>query len=98
MKKHHLNSSEMFFVGNGDNDEWAHKSGCKTICIYPENTDHTDRVKWKSSIPVCTNLTQILDEIPQIKHRQPTRHKTYGTALMVRPSIQPQALKNTREK
>lgn len=98
MKKHHLNPSEMFFVGNGDNDEWAHKSGCKTICINPDNTDHTDRVKWKSSIPVCTNLTQILDEIPQIKHQQSTKHKTYGTALMVKPSIQPQALKNSREK
>lgn len=57
---HNIKPSEVCFVGNGDNDEWAHISGCKTICINPDNTNHTDTTKWHMSIPHLTNMTQLL--------------------------------------
>lgn len=38
---------DITFVGDGDNDEWVHTSGCNTICINPKkNTDHENRTKW----------------------------------------------------
>lgn len=56
-------SSELCFVGNGDNDEWAHLSGCKTICINPENTNANNIWKWHSSKIGVKNLNEILPEI-----------------------------------
>ncbi len=53
-------ASDLVFVGNGDNDEWAHLAGCKTICINPENTDSNDTKKWHTSIDGVSNLTAIL--------------------------------------
>ncbi|MEG1500275.1 MAG: HAD-IB family phosphatase [Clostridia bacterium] len=56
-----LQSSELVFVGNGDNDEWAHLSGCKTICINPDETDSSNFVKWHL---VKDNVTDITDILP----------------------------------
>ena len=53
-------SKDLIFVGNGDNDEWAHLSGCKTICINPENTDSSNTNKWHKSLDNVSNLTDIL--------------------------------------
>lgn len=54
------NADELIFVGNGDNDEYVHLSGCKTICINPDNTDSSNRTKWHISKDNVTNLTDIL--------------------------------------
>lgn len=50
---------EIIFVGNGDNDEWAYKSGCKTICINPVNTDSKNRTIWHSEISSIEDLAEI---------------------------------------
>ncbi len=59
-EKTNSNAKDLIFVGNGDNDEWAHLSGCKTICINPDNADFSNKTKWHVCQPNVTNLTQIL--------------------------------------
>lgn len=47
IKSTNSDPEEVTFVGDGDNDEWVHTSGCNTICINPKkNTDHENRTKW----------------------------------------------------
>ncbi len=55
--------NELYFVGNGFNDEWAHLSGCNTICINPEETEHTNSTKWHKVLDGVTNLQDILPYI-----------------------------------
>ena len=63
IEKTKANPSELYFVGNGFNDEWAHESGCNTICINPDETEHTNTTKWHKVIENLTDLQQILDFI-----------------------------------
>lgn len=53
-------NEDLYFVGNGNNDEWAHLSGCNTICINPEKTEQNNQVKWHKTLENVTNLTDIL--------------------------------------
>lgn len=53
-------AKNLYFVGNGDNDEWAHLSGCHTICINPENTDHNNKIKWHKTIDNVNDLRDVL--------------------------------------
>lgn len=59
MTKTNTKPEEIIFVGNGDNDEWAYKSGCKTICINPVNTDSKNRTIWHSEISSIEDLAEI---------------------------------------
>ena len=61
------NGKDLIFIGNGDNDEWAHLSGCKTICINPENTDSSNTSKWHKCLDNVSNLTDILPLFGDIK-------------------------------
>lgn len=56
-------AKDLFFVGNGGNDEWAHLSGCNTICINPDETDFSNNTKWHKVIDNSSNLTDILKYI-----------------------------------
>ena len=53
-----VDRGDIYFVGNGINDEWVASTGCKTICINPEDTDATNTDIWCSSVET---LTEILD-------------------------------------
>lgn len=51
---------DVTFVGDGDNDEWVHTSGCNTICINPKrNTDYENRTKWHQVL-FTEDLAEIL--------------------------------------
>lgn len=63
IKETNSKPEEIFFVGNGDNDEWAYKSGCYTICVNPEHTDHKNRKIWRKSIPYMDSLLEIVPVI-----------------------------------
>lgn len=63
ISKTNANPNELYFVGNGFNDEWAHLSGCNTICINPEETEFTNETKWHRVIENLTDLQQILEFI-----------------------------------
>ncbi len=56
-------AEDLYFVGNSDNDEWAYKSGCKTICINPENTDINNSNVWHKVRKNVTNINEILPDI-----------------------------------
>lgn len=53
-------ASEVTFVGNGDNDEWVHTTGCDTICVNPYKTDADNKVIWHSAVKNLTDLRQLL--------------------------------------
>lgn len=55
-----ISSSEILFVGNSLNDEYAHISGAKTLCINPRLTDAENRVIWHNCIERCIDLKEIL--------------------------------------
>ena len=53
-------TQDILFVGNSFNDRFAYKSGAKTLCINPKDTDPTDFTVWNECISTCTNLKEIL--------------------------------------
>ena len=63
IEKTKANPESLYFVGNSFNDEWVHLSGCHTICINPEETDHTNTQIWNVVIEHLTNLQDILQHI-----------------------------------
>jgi len=56
-------ADELYFIGNGANDEWAYLSGCKTICLNPDDTNADDSNKWHIVRENIKNLTEILSDI-----------------------------------
>ena len=57
-----IKPSEILFVGNSDNDEWAYMSGCKTLCVNAYETDTQDKAKWHNAI-IINDLREILKYI-----------------------------------
>ena len=53
-------AEDLYFIGNGNNDEWAHLSGCNTICINPDRAETDNKTKWHKTIENVENLTDIL--------------------------------------
>lgn len=62
-QKTYSDPNDLYFVGNGDNDEWAHLSGCHTICINPDGTDVNDNQKWHKNLGEVKSLSDILPEV-----------------------------------
>lgn len=61
-----INPKDITFVGNGSNDEWAHESGCNTICINPEpDVDVDNEEKWHKVMIDIDNLTDLLPVIDE---------------------------------
>lgn len=65
IEKTNIMPNQICFVGNSDNDEWAYLSGCKTLCVNPDNTSGDNSTVWHRAINT-DNLTQILPEIEQM--------------------------------
>ncbi len=60
-EKHNLKKQEVYFVGNGGNDEWVYLSGCKTICVTPDEDISADDIKkWNVKVE---NLKKVIDLI-----------------------------------
>lgn len=55
--------TQIVFIGNSDNDEWAYLTGCKTICINPEKADYKNKEKWHVVKENATSLKELLPEI-----------------------------------
>lgn len=56
-----IEPDEICFVGNGENDAFAYKSGAKTICINPVDADEENSEKWTCVLYDVKNLSKILD-------------------------------------
>lgn len=57
-----INKKDIWFVGNGGNDEWVYETGCKTLLINPFDTKkHDDASVWHKQLSGVDNLTKLLD-------------------------------------
>lgn len=61
--KYNILPSEICFVGNGDNDQWAHLSGCKTICINPDTDTSSNKTMWHICLDKIDNINDLLPYI-----------------------------------
>lgn len=55
-----IEPEECIFVGNSDNDIWAHESGAKTLVVNPHKITGMDRTEWKYYIEEMLDLHEIL--------------------------------------
>lgn len=65
-EKHDISPQQVCFIGNGDNDEWAHKSGCRTICINAEDTDDNNKSIWHQTLGTIDTLEKVLPVVDEI--------------------------------
>lgn len=56
-----IHPTEILFVGNSCNDDFAHQSGARTLCVNPQFTNPHDTEKWHDVIPDMKNLEEILE-------------------------------------
>lgn len=61
---------DIIFVGNGHNDRYVSQTGCHTICINPNGTNHKDKDIWHNYIKDSKDLKDILKVINKIKEVQ----------------------------
>lgn len=66
IKETKSNPKDIIFVGNGHNDRFVSSSGCTTICINPNGTNHLDKNIWHYYIENTDSLKDIVTLIKQI--------------------------------
>lgn len=55
-----IQPEECIFVGNSDNDIWAHESGAKTLVVNPHKINGMNRTEWKYYLEKMDNLKEII--------------------------------------
>jgi len=55
-----LDPLQVLFVGNSANDAWASRSGARTLCVNPVETDPGNFRNWTSCIRYMSDLTEVL--------------------------------------
>ncbi len=60
IQQRRLNPLQVLFVGNSANDAWASRSGARTLCVNPIETDAGNFRNWTGCIRHMENLTSIL--------------------------------------
>lgn len=66
IKETNSNPQDIIFVGNGHNDRFVSSSGCTTICVNPNGTDHLDKNIWHYYIENTNSLKDIVTLIENI--------------------------------
>ncbi len=64
-----LTPNDILFIGNSDNDEFVYKTGCKTLCINPDNANCGNKTIWNNIIET-DNLLDLLPIIENIFKEQ----------------------------
>jgi len=72
IKDTNSNPKDIIFVGNGHNDRFVSRTGCITICINPNNTNHEDKNIWSLYIENSDDLKDVVKLIKEISKRKPT--------------------------
>ncbi len=54
-----IDTYSILFVGNSLNDEYAYRSGAKTLCINPKLTDFNNKTIWHNCLERCHDLNEI---------------------------------------
>ena len=60
LEEHHANAWESLFIGNSQNDHWAHESGVATLCVNPNMTDGNDNIRWTHCIQHMKDFREVL--------------------------------------
>lgn len=60
IKENGIQPKECLFVGNSDNDVWAHKSGAKTLVVNPHKITGMNRTEWKYYLEEMQDLHDII--------------------------------------
>lgn len=55
-----IQPEECLFIGNSDNDVWAHESGAKTLVVNPHKINGMNRKEWKYYLVKMDNLNEII--------------------------------------
>lgn len=63
-EKNNIFTSQIIFIGNGDNDQYAYLSGCRTLCINPEKNVNVNNKKiWNEHVEKINNLRDLTYKI-----------------------------------
>jgi HAD superfamily phosphoserine phosphatase-like hydrolase len=60
VRQENCSPMDILFVGNAGNDEWASKSGARTLCVNPSSTDPDNPKIWTENIRKVSDLRDIL--------------------------------------
>lgn len=60
IKDNKIQPEECIFVGNSDNDVWAHESGAKTLVVNPHKINGMNRTEWKYYLEKMDSLKDII--------------------------------------
>lgn len=66
IKETNSKPNDIIFIGNGHNDRYVSQTGCHTICLNPNGTNHKDKRIWHNYIENTTDLKDILKVIDKI--------------------------------
>lgn len=66
MKETNTDPKDIIFIGNGHNDRHVSSTGCSTICINPNGTNHLDEDIWHNYIESTQDLSDIIKVIDKI--------------------------------
>lgn len=58
-----INTCNILFIGNSNNDQLAYKSGAVTLCVNPDLTDPQDKKIWHNAIYEMQNLNEIMSYV-----------------------------------
>lgn len=66
---------EIIFIGNGHNDRFVSQTGCHTICLNPNGTNHKDTTIWHTYIDNTEDLKDILPVIEKIENKNKIKNQ-----------------------
>ncbi len=58
--KNGIRPSDIYYIGDGPNDEWVYETGCNTLCLNPTTPNFNNKRIWNNTIHNSSNLTDIL--------------------------------------
>ena len=63
IQKYNCDPKDIIFVGNGNNDRFVASTGCITLCINPNGTNHLDKNVWNLYIEDSDDLLDVVKVI-----------------------------------
>ena len=70
IKETNCNPKDIIFIGNGHNDRFVSSTGCITICINPNGTNHLDKSIWSLYIENTDNLLDVVNVIKNLNNKK----------------------------
>lgn len=65
-----ISKENILFVGNSANDEFVHRTGCKTLCVNPDGAHYDNKKVWSDAIVKMNNLNEMLPFIEKMNNQK----------------------------